>query len=273
MLPLTATELLRCYDNTAQVDRTRFASIDALASAMAIQHEIVTARVARGERPVGYKIGFTNRTIWAKYGVSHPIWAPMYDSTVRSVDSAAATIDANNFVEPRLEPEMVIRLASAPAEATPSGVAQSLEWVAHGIEIVQSPFHGWSFSAAESVAAQGLHGALLIGPRFAARELVDRAERLPDFLAGVSLSLFCDGEASPVDSGAGSNVLDGPLHAVAYLMTELARAGSPPLKEGDIITTGTMTDAQPLHNGQHWHTTLTDAADLAGMALTVASTA
>src|SRR5690606_11302274 len=34
-------------------------------------------RMARGERPVGWKIGFTNRTIWEEYGVHAPIWGPM----------------------------------------------------------------------------------------------------------------------------------------------------------------------------------------------------
>ena len=31
-------------------------------------------RIARGERPLGYKIGFTNRGIWDRYGVHAPIW-------------------------------------------------------------------------------------------------------------------------------------------------------------------------------------------------------
>jgi 2-oxo-3-hexenedioate decarboxylase len=31
-------------------------------------------RDARGERPVGRKIGFTNRTIWAEYNVHAPMW-------------------------------------------------------------------------------------------------------------------------------------------------------------------------------------------------------
>jgi 2-oxo-3-hexenedioate decarboxylase len=38
-------------------------------------------------------------------------------------------------------------------------------WVAHGFEIVQSIYPDWKFSPADSAAANGLHGALLIGPR------------------------------------------------------------------------------------------------------------
>src|SRR5437764_12024168 len=44
-------------------------------------------RVAAGWRPVGRKIGFTNRTIWPRYGVYEPIWGTVYDRTmVRAVD-------------------------------------------------------------------------------------------------------------------------------------------------------------------------------------------
>jgi 2-oxo-3-hexenedioate decarboxylase len=41
---------------------------------------------------------------------------------------------------------------------------ESIDWVAHGFEVVQSVFAGWQFSAPDAVAAFGLHGALLIGP-------------------------------------------------------------------------------------------------------------
>ncbi|MFI5185023.1 MAG: hypothetical protein ACHQNV_11525, partial [Vicinamibacteria bacterium] len=31
-------------------------------------------RLGRGWKPLGRKIGFTNRTIWARYDVFQPIW-------------------------------------------------------------------------------------------------------------------------------------------------------------------------------------------------------
>jgi 2-oxo-3-hexenedioate decarboxylase len=37
---------------------------------------------ARGEKRIGRKIGFTNRTIWEQYKVYEPIWGYVYDSTV-----------------------------------------------------------------------------------------------------------------------------------------------------------------------------------------------
>ena len=41
-------------------------------------------REARGERPVGRKIGFTNRTIWAEYNVYAPMWGHVYDRTLHA---------------------------------------------------------------------------------------------------------------------------------------------------------------------------------------------
>jgi 2-oxo-3-hexenedioate decarboxylase len=40
---------------------------------------------ARGEKRLGRKIGFTNRTIWEQYKVYEPIWGYVYDSTVHDL--------------------------------------------------------------------------------------------------------------------------------------------------------------------------------------------
>jgi 2-keto-4-pentenoate hydratase len=58
-----------------------------LADGYDIAKNILDIRIAQGEILVGRKIGFTNRTIWLKYGatepIDQPIWAPMFDTTVR----------------------------------------------------------------------------------------------------------------------------------------------------------------------------------------------
>ena len=65
-MPLPSAERSPAFDMTAA-----FAVADALRQ----------LRIARGEKPVGYKIGFTNRSIWERYGVHQPIWGPVWDST------------------------------------------------------------------------------------------------------------------------------------------------------------------------------------------------
>ena len=263
-----ADHLLDSYDRAVPADRNTCGPIDSIAQALAIQDIIVAARVARGERRLGYKIGFTNRTIWDRYGVHHPIWGPVYDSTVINLTATQGEVSAAGFAEPRLEPEIVVRLRSVPEAADPVAIASSLEWVAHGFEIVQSHFPGWAFTGAESFAAQGLHGALLIGPKINPADLASDTDALPDALAAITVQLFERGSDTCVDEGVGTNVLDGPLHAIAHLMRELAATGLS-LSAGDIITTGTITDAQPLVAGQQWRSELGNAGPLAGLELAV----
>ena len=123
-------------------------------------------RLARGERVLGRKIGFTNRTIWAEYGVYAPMWGYVYDRTVRNLADIGGAFPLAGLCEPRIEPEIVFGLSRAPSQGMDdAALIGCVEWVAHGFELVQSIFPNWKFSPADTVAANGLHGALLIGPR------------------------------------------------------------------------------------------------------------
>jgi 2-keto-4-pentenoate hydratase len=115
---------------------------------------------ARGDKRLGRKIGFTNRTIWEQYKVYAPIWGYVYRSTVHDLGDTA-TLPLAGFAEPRIEPEVVFGLGGAPAShMDESALLSCVDWVAHGFEIVQSIFPEWKFSAADTVAANGVHGAL-----------------------------------------------------------------------------------------------------------------
>ena len=73
----------------------------ALPDAYQVSDAVMTERIARGERVVGWKIGFTNSNIWDEYDVHAPIWGPMYDRTVRQV-MAGAAISLAGLCEPRI---------------------------------------------------------------------------------------------------------------------------------------------------------------------------
>src|SRR5688500_12371676 len=67
-------------------------------------------RLARGWRAVGRKIGFTNRTIWPRYGVYEPIWGTVYDRTLMRAPRDRATVPLAGLVSPRIEPEICFGL-------------------------------------------------------------------------------------------------------------------------------------------------------------------
>ncbi len=69
-----SAELLEAYDARHQVAPISDGDPDFdVEAAYRVAHEITALREARGERRMGRKIGFTNRTIWPIYGVSGPM--------------------------------------------------------------------------------------------------------------------------------------------------------------------------------------------------------
>jgi 2-oxo-3-hexenedioate decarboxylase len=207
-------------------------------------------RLAQGWRPVGRKIGFTNRTLWERYGVREPIWGFVYDRTLIRAEDNRATVPLAGLVQPRIEPEICFRLKSRPpVTKDPQALLDCIEWIAHSVEIVQCWHPDWKLQLPDSTAANGLHGRLVVGAPVPIATISGLAAALP-FL---KVALFKGEEKK--DEGMGSNVLGSPLLALACLLEILERQGEEILP-GEIVTTGTLTDAHPVAPGERWRTDL-----------------
>jgi 2-oxo-3-hexenedioate decarboxylase len=228
--------------------------------------ELHARRVAQGWRAVGRKIGFTNRTIWPRYGVDRPMWSMVWDRTVVHAPGGVATLDIAGLHEPRIEPEVVFGLAaSLPKDGGARAVLDAVAWIAPGFEIVHSVFPGWKFRVPDCTAAFGLHGRLVVGPP--TRVEPDLRDALAAMLPTFRATLRRDGAI--VETGVGANVLDGPAHALAHLRDMLSsQPRFPALLAGEIVTTGTLTDAWPVKGGETW---TSDYGELPmhGLALTI----
>ena len=207
-------------------------------------------RVAKGYKPLGRKIGFTNRRMWDEYGVHAPIWGYVYDRTMQEL---AMPLSLGPYTEAKIEPEIIFGFAVAPSLGMDDAALLScIAWVAHGFEIVQSIFPDWKFAAADTVVADAMHAALLVGPH---HDIGSRADEWLDTLASFNIELYCDGKL--MDRGHASNVLGGPLSAVRHLVELLSRdQNDPPLAAGEIVATGTLTRALPVKAGETWTTKL-----------------
>lgn len=251
-----AHKMLAARANAQQVPRLSEDPALSLPDAYDIAKNILDIRIAQGEVPVGRKIGFTNRASWPSLGATQAMWAPVFDTTVRYTEDNHGLQSLTGAMQPRIEPEIIFKLGKTPpAGASLETVAQCIEWVAHGFEIVVCPFADWEFNAVDAVAAFGLHGSLIIGEP----KLLSPASRrnLADMLASSSTSLTCRHEASYtlVAAGFGSNVLDSPVHALWQLHRLLqTQRQFAPLAEGEIIATGSWTNAYPINAGQTWST-------------------
>ena len=254
-----ASAILAAYADKRQI--TPFTQTDPgfdLGVATAAGHRIRRWRESEGWLPVGRKVGFTNRTIWDEYGVHAPIWGCVYDRTLNE----ARTIDAlpiGHLVEPRLEPELMLTLGRTPEPGMDErALMDCIAAVSHGFEVVQSVYPGWRFKAADTVAAFALHGALVVGEP--ASILPGETDAWFAALADFRICLL-RGDVT-MDNGHSANVLGtGPLGALRHLIDVLAAdPGAPPLRAGEIISTGTLTRALPVAPGETWSTRLNGIA-------------
>lgn len=245
-----AERLMACYTERALLTPLSATHRDFdIGTAYRVLDQISTLKRRAGWKPVGHKIGFTNRTIWTRYGVSHPIWAPMWSNSVRFAHDDRERMELAPFVQPRIEPEVVFKLRT-PVSATAHAeeVLQSVEWLAPAFEIVQCHYAGWKFSAPDCIADFGLHGALVIGTPVpvATADIGHWASALESFDVRLIRA------SQTIDRGNGAFVLGSPLLSLAYLASEFAKPGQPLLAAGEIVSTGTLTDAWPVVAGETW---------------------
>src|SRR5262245_50798832 len=141
----------------------------------AAARELHKHRLAQGWRMVGRKIGFTNRTLWQRYGVHEPMWGTVYDRTLVEAKQNTATVRLEGLAQPRIEPEICFKLSRAPKASAPAELLSCIEWMAHAVEIVQCHHPDWKVTIADCTADNGLHGRLVLGSPIP----MQGAEKLP----------------------------------------------------------------------------------------------
>ena len=247
-----AKELIDLHDRPRQVApfSTRFPGLTP-ESGYAAARQLHAHRLAQGWKLAGRKIGFTNRTLWDRYGVHEPMWGWVYDRTLIEARNDQASVALAGLVQPRIEPEIAFKLSKPPR----GDLADCIEWMAHSVEIVQCHHPQWKVTIADCTADNGLHGRLIVGAPLP----------LSDNLAQLEARLFKGDRL--VDKGVGANVLGGPLLSLAHLVELLSKHPDAPLRAGEIITTGVLTDAHPVARGETWRTEVTG---LPGLTLTFA---
>lgn len=248
-----AKEILENFDAKRQIPpfSSRLPAFN-LDLAYRVTAEIRELREARGETPVGRKIGFTNRNIWAECNVSAPVWGYMYDTTVHQLEAVQGRFRVSHLLEPKIEPEVIFGFARPPKPGMDEAeILRCVEWIAPGFEIVQSIYPHWKFQGADTVAFFGVHGALLVGKRLpvSAMSESDWLEKL----VALEIDLLCNGKLE--EQGTGANALDGPLTALRYFIEVLGQDTiNPQLAAGEIVTTGTLTRLRAILPGETWST-------------------
>ena len=261
-----ARELADAYAKGRIVESPPSSQSFDLVAAYAVEAELVRLRRAEGHTTVGRKVGFANKAVWRVLKLDTLVWAHMYDDTVRYAHDGAASLPLVNRVAPKIEPEVVFKLKKPMvAGLDAAAVLDGVEWLALGFEIIDCVFPDWKFQPPDFVAAYGLHAGLIVGsPRpVQATDIPALVKQLPRFKVRLSKN------GQLVEEGSGRNSLRSPALCVAELAAALARQSpSHPLEAGELISSGTLTESQPMAAGDTWSATV-DGLDLPGLTLTV----
>jgi 2-keto-4-pentenoate hydratase len=201
----------------------------------AIQRTVTDRRSADEGPVVGYKVGFTSAAIRDELGVDDPAYGRVLADTVRP----EGRIDADALIEPKVEPEIAVRLAEPlDPPATPVDALSAVGAVLPVIEVVDSRVAGWQMTAGSAVADNALAARVVHGDRIDDPVGVDLA------LEGVEVRR--NGER--VATGVGADVLGSPARVLAWLAGALAERGER-LEAGDLVSTGSLTELVPFDPG------------------------
>ena len=236
-----------------------------LASAYAVESEVVRLRLVDGRTITGIKAGFANKAMWRALKLETLVWAHMYDDTVHQTANNAATLSIDKMFAPKIEVEIVFRLTRPLGAADgPVAALEAVDSIALGFEVVDCLFPDWKVQPADFVASKGLHAALIVGDARA----VDTGAipLLVDQLSVFTVTLTKNGQV--VAQGGGRNVLRSPASCLAELASAHAKAVSMPLAAGALISSGTMTEPQSIARGDHWIAELT-GLDLPPLSLSI----
>jgi 2-keto-4-pentenoate hydratase len=253
-----ARELLTAHANGQTLPASpssRDASFS-LATAYAVESEVVRLREAEGRTPVGLKVGFANKAMWRALKLETLVWAHMYDDTVRYAGNRAS-LSLLHMVAPKIEPEIVLKVKEPLTGSTDAvAILNHVEWIALGFEIIDCVFPDWKFQPVDFVAALGFHKALIVGePHPVTTAAIPKlAEELPAFKVRLSKN------GQLVEEGSGKNSLRSP----ALCLGELARVR--PLQPGELVSSGTLTTSTLIAAGEEW-TAEVEGIDLPALGL------
>ncbi len=208
--------------------------------AYAIQAALLELQLGRGDTLAGAKLGLTSAAKQEQMGVSEPVYGWVRSSTVLEPDDGVNPVALSDFIHPRIEPEIVFRLAEdlAGPGVTAGDALDATAEVIGGIEVIDSRYEAFSFTLPDVVADNTSAAAVAIGTDGAGPREVD--------LTTLGCVLEVDGEITGTATGAA--LLGSPAECLAMLANHVGKHGQK-LEAGWIIMAGAATDAKPLAVG------------------------
>jgi 2-keto-4-pentenoate hydratase len=199
-----------------------------LERAYALQRELEQALIGRGERVIGWKVGFTTAALQERHGVTEPVLGFLLGSGVFGSGDA---VPVGRFIAPGVEVEVafVLKADLAGPGVTAASALLAVEGAMPSFELIDFRLSGTPRGV--DVIADGVYtNAIVLGGPLTPLAGLDLA------LEGVVFEQ--DGEIVATQTAA--EVLGNPLVSLAWAANRLGRMGRG-LRAGDIVLTGSIS--------------------------------
>jgi len=202
-----------------------------VAGAYAVQAQGIALRISDGERPTGFKMGFTSRAKMAQMGV-HEMIVGLLTDAMQVADGGS--LERVRGIHPRVEPEIAFLLKRDLAEIPHAGLLSSaVEAAAPALEVIDSRYAGFRFSLPDVIADNTSAFSYAIGAWQSA----------PPGIENLGIALRLDGRDRQLGSSAA--ILGNPWRALEAAW-QLARRHGLRNAPGSVLMAGAATAAEPL---------------------------
>ncbi|WP_138419346.1 2-keto-4-pentenoate hydratase [Aquibacillus sediminis] len=204
-----------------------------------VQQELISQKIAEGQKIVGPKMGITSEAKMKQMNVDNPIYGYVFDDMIVNEGDAITITD---YIHPKVEPEIgfVLSRDLQGPNVTAFDVMRATEYVFPAIEIIDSRYENFNFTLPDVVADNTSAAGAVFG------RSLKKPESLELDVVGVTLTI--NGEIRSL--GAGAAVLGHPANAIARLANMLSEKGEK-VKAGQPILSGGITSAVRLEPGDY----------------------
>ncbi|WP_164667898.1 2-keto-4-pentenoate hydratase [Virgibacillus doumboii] len=201
-----------------------------------IQHQLTERKSEKNnDNLAGYKISLTSEKTQELFHSTTPLYGALTQSSL--TDEA---IELEKMNEPLIEVELMFIANEDLSETDDQQAILQKMSIAPGLEIPDSRFTDWfpELSLGQIIADSAVAGKIVVG---------DAVEGLTyEQLATIHAELRLDDEI--IAQGPSTEVLGNPVHAIEWLIKELAKSGRT-IEKGMIISSGTFILPESLQKG------------------------
>lgn len=205
--------------------------------AYAIQYAIRKAKLSRGQKLAGLKMGLTSHAKMTQMGVDTPIYGFLMDYMARG---DGEEIRSDELIHPKVEPEIafVTKTDLRGPGCHIGDVLAATDFVVPAMEVIDSRYRDFKFDLKSVIADNTSSSRFVAGGQ----------ARDPRELDLRTLGVVLEKNGEVVSTGAGAAVLGHPANSVAMLANMLGVRGET-IPAGTFIMTGAGTEAVAVAKG------------------------